>query len=523
MASDQVEWIDPQLGIKIQFCPNTLALVHEERQRHLVLLKFSSCKEPESTVQCVIEGLVEATTPDNYRCACIEKISDVCQLISADGSQRFGTNAYPVAKYCYLSEADAMINVFSVFLTQGNIALTVQFCTSKSLPSTLPSFVHELVRTTKFVAPQQTSSYLFCCEPRLGVGFRVPLGFSLSKESHNHRNVFAKLFCCTSSTTIVGFHIEMSPVLDWEQIFDDMIGHCSARLGFVRPSVTVDGREQPRKGSIVMRTCNMDMPTNNVRFGWNGSDAESSKRIQAHCCYHEVAMEDMSLGSSYLGVYCLPIGSSECIVMAYLCPRSHDKQHFIHFCQGVTNSVSLGNHYGQETSLSYCCMRGLYKFHLNIETEFSVSENPFSDPLCVLCKVPCSTNISIRIVPRVESNDLESQLLDWIQRLGGFPRIRTVVRRALTSLEGSLVAMTHEHHFNCSFDSQEESKEFERNPLVAPESDDDAPPPDSLMVGSVLLSWGQECFVLRGDTRQHDEDKLLATLLEVAERMVPFH
>ncbi|CUI14202.1 transmembrane protein, putative, partial [Bodo saltans] len=459
LSSTEMEWWDKQLGIRILFCPQTLALTHEERQHPLGMLKFVSCKEPDSTVQCVFEELSSATSAETYRRSCVEKISDVCQLISVDGWERFGSDPHPIAKYCYLSEADAIVNVLSVFLARENVALSIQFCTSRTLPSTLPVFVYELVRNTKFVAPQVTPSYLFCCEPRLGVGFRVPLGFVLDSED-NHGKLFASLRSGSTHTRVIGFHKEINPLVEWTRSLDDVLSDCSAFLGFARPIVTTVDNDRA-KGGFVMRPCHLELPTSSVRFG--GSDSEAQRTVQGYCCYHEVASMSSGEKSSYLCVYFLPIDANQCVALAFLCPRTNDKQQFIQFCQNVANSMSLGNHYGQETSLSYCCMRGLHKFHLSIGTQYSVVENAFSDPLCELKDNRDNSRLAIRMTSALKE-DVENKLASWVRRLGGDPQIISITNTSLTSVEGTVVTIVHQHHA-ASFEDIEAA--FDQNPLLS--------------------------------------------------------
>jgi hypothetical protein len=514
LSSTQMEWLDQQLGIRILFCPQTLALIHEERQRPLGMLKFVSCKEPDSTVQCVFEEMPHQVSAEAYRRSCVEKISDVCQLISVDGWERFGTEPHPIAKYCYLSEADAIVYVLSVFLIHESVALTIQFCTSRPLPSTLPVFVYELVRNTRFVAPQPTPSYLFCCEPRLGVGFRVPLGFDLDSED-SHTKLFTSLRNPSTQTRVIGFHKEVNPLIEWARSLDDVLCDCSLHLGFAKPTGTsIDTAD---RNSFVMRTCHLEIPTNSVRFGWNGSDSETLRSVQGYCCYHEVATQASEEKSSYLCVYFLPIDTNECITLAFLCPRTNDKQQFIQFCQTVANSTSLGNHYGQETSLSYCCMRGLHKFHLNIGTLFAVDENRFCDPLCQLRNNHNDARVVIRIVSSLKGEDIETTLLGWIRQLGGEPRICGVSNGSLTSVEGSVVTIVHQH-----YSSFEDSEAFDQNPLscVAPWFEDFAN--EQITIISSIVSWGNESFVLQSFADEKNYKESQKMIGEVAQRMVPF-
>lgn len=504
------EWSDLQLGMRISFCPQTLALIHEERQRPIGMLKFVSCKETETTVQCIFEEIPAGVSAESYRRMSIDKICDVCQLISVDGWERFGSEAHPLAKYCYLCEADSIVNVLSVFLAHDSVALTIQFCSSKALPNTLPIFVHELVRNVKFVAPQPSTSYLFCCEPRLGVGFRLPLGFVLDNDDP-HGKLFAALHNETLSTRVVAFHKEMDQQVEWSKSFEDILTDCSLHFGFRKPNE-----------SEAVRTFACEVPLNNARFGFSSAENDASRTIQGYCCFQEVcpihasathSTQSTSEKTSYLCAYVLPI-DNECVVLAFLCSRKHDKQQFIHFCQSVANSLSLGNHYGQETSLSYCCMRGLHKFHLSIGTAFSVREGSFGDPLCELYSR--GARVTIRIVPPVARHETEAALLSWVKSLPGEVRVCSVFQRSLTSVEGSALIIIHQH--NVAALDENDVMGFDQNPLAI-ELDEREASLQTITVASALVNWGHECFVLRCSSS--DEGLLATAICEVAQRMVP--
>ncbi|KAG8347479.1 hypothetical protein ERJ75_000835800 [Trypanosoma vivax] len=61
--------------------------------------------------------------------------------------------------------------------------------------------------------------------------------------------------------------------------------------------------------------------------------------------------------SAYLGIFCLLI-RNECVSMSFLFSTAHHTlEEVVTFCRRTLDTVSLGNHYGQSTSLLYCNRR----------------------------------------------------------------------------------------------------------------------------------------------------------------------
>ncbi|CCW61126.1 unnamed protein product [Phytomonas sp. EM1] len=171
-----VEWQDDALGISIPFSPILFTVKHEGRQAPMVLLTLCYLRQEGHRVTITIEETFNAETAENYRKMSLLKIAD-CSKILSTSITRIGNNQYPQAEYCYLNEENQLVYVLSVFLTHERLALTLQYSADTRVRGILPTAFNELVRAVRFSQPRPSSSYLLVSEPRLGLGFRLPLDF----------------------------------------------------------------------------------------------------------------------------------------------------------------------------------------------------------------------------------------------------------------------------------------------------------------------------------------------------------
>ncbi|CCW71235.1 unnamed protein product [Phytomonas sp. Hart1] len=171
-----VEWQDDALGISIPFSPILFTIKHEGRQAPMVLLTLCYLRQEGHRVTITIEETFSAETAENYRKMSLLKIVN-CSKILSTSITRIGNNQYPQAEYCYLNEENQIVYVLSVFLTHERLALTLQYSASTRVRGILPTAFNELVRAVRFSQPRPSPSYLLVSEPRLGLGFRLPLDF----------------------------------------------------------------------------------------------------------------------------------------------------------------------------------------------------------------------------------------------------------------------------------------------------------------------------------------------------------
>ncbi|EKF38587.1 hypothetical protein MOQ_001203 [Trypanosoma cruzi marinkellei] len=176
-----LEWKDDVVGVRMLFSPILFAVETEERQAPLLLVALRYLRQPEHRVAVIIESCVTAATAEEYRDGSLARIRDCVKLLSC-GITRIGVTSHPSAEYCYMDVGNNLRYALSVFLTHGNLAVTAQYVADTRVKGVLPTAFNELVRSIQLQPPRPTPSYLLCAEPRLGLGFRLPLDFAMDDQ-----------------------------------------------------------------------------------------------------------------------------------------------------------------------------------------------------------------------------------------------------------------------------------------------------------------------------------------------------
>ncbi|CBZ31608.1 hypothetical protein, conserved [Leishmania donovani] len=195
-----MEWYDAQLGIQLPFSP-VFELKQEERQAPLILLTFRTVREPTHRMAVTIEELYEPQTAAAYREASLGRIAD-CAKIVGQSTARIGSKDHPAAEYCYVDDHRVMNCVFSIFVVHERLAVTVQYVAPTRVRSVMPTAVYDIVRFLAFATPSPSPSYLLVSEPRLGLGYHLPLDFLVHEGLAESDGVEDRLF--TSSMTAGG-------------------------------------------------------------------------------------------------------------------------------------------------------------------------------------------------------------------------------------------------------------------------------------------------------------------------------
>ncbi|KAK7198019.1 hypothetical protein NESM_000757300 [Novymonas esmeraldas] len=198
-----MEWYDAQLGVQLPFSPLYFELKQEERQAPLILLTFRTVREPTHRMAVTIEELYESQTAATYCSASIARITD-CAKMLGQTSVRIGGKDYPAAEYCYVDEHQAMNYVFSAFATHARLAVTVQYVAPTRVRSILPTATYDLLRCLTFTAPSPSPSYLLVSEPRLGLGYHLPLDFLVHEGLAESDGVEDRLFTSPATTAADG-------------------------------------------------------------------------------------------------------------------------------------------------------------------------------------------------------------------------------------------------------------------------------------------------------------------------------
>ncbi|GET85885.1 hypothetical protein, conserved [Leishmania tarentolae] len=194
-----MEWYDAQLGIQVPFSPVFFELRQEERQAPLILLSFRAVREPTHRMAVTIEELNEPQTAAAYREASLSRIAD-CAKILGQSTARIGSRDHPAAEYCYIDDHQLMNCVFSIFVVDERLAVTVQYVAPSRVRSVMPTAVYDTVRFLSFSTPSPSPSYLLVSEPRLGLGYHLPLDFLVHEGLAESDGVEDRLFTSAMTT-----------------------------------------------------------------------------------------------------------------------------------------------------------------------------------------------------------------------------------------------------------------------------------------------------------------------------------
>ncbi|KAG5511153.1 hypothetical protein JKF63_07095 [Porcisia hertigi] len=198
-SSKLMEWYDAQLGIQLPFSPLFFELVQEERQAPLILLTFRTVREPTHRMAVTIEELYEPQTAVTYSEASLSRIVDCANVLSRT-STRIGSKDYPTAEYCYIDEHQSMNCVLSTFAAYERLAVTVQYVAPTRVRNVIPTAFYDMVRNLVFAPPSPSPSYLLVSEPRLGLGYHLPLDFLVHEGLAESDGVEDRLFTSTMTT-----------------------------------------------------------------------------------------------------------------------------------------------------------------------------------------------------------------------------------------------------------------------------------------------------------------------------------
>lgn len=179
-----VEWRDDVMGVRIPFSPILFAVETEGRQAPLVLIALRYLRQPEHRVTVIIEACASAVTAEEYRDSSLSRVRDCVKLLACN-TTRIGVTSHPCAEYCYVDGDNRLRYALSIFLVHERLAVTAQYVADTRVKGVLPTAFNELVRSIQFSPPRPSASYLLCAEPRLGLGFRLPLDFAMVCQLHD--------------------------------------------------------------------------------------------------------------------------------------------------------------------------------------------------------------------------------------------------------------------------------------------------------------------------------------------------
>ncbi|EPY21973.1 hypothetical protein AGDE_13667 [Angomonas deanei] len=438
-----IEWYDDELGLVIPFASNHFVLRSEERQAPLIMLNLDCLRRKEHRVSITIEETFLCETAENYRESSLYKIADCCKILSMS-STRIGSTQHPQAEYCYLDERDRMTYVLAVFLTYNRLALTVQYVAGTRIQGTQPSAFNEVIRSIRFSPPRPSDSYLLVSEPRLGLGYRVPLDFAstdsiplddvgrTASDRADDALYYSRSNAVSSSTsslsvpfiTLVGrgarhmgvissYEPSVSSVVGggpgvsrygWQQYLEMLVLTTVRRLG-VQPCVPLQllfkedmqGRQETA-GTILIRPYQVNVSCKGNFSSDEGDEKGCVKLTGSFCLIYEnldpnspclpfLKPTDGESGRrAYVSIFVFPV-RDECVSFCFIASATrHSVEEFFSFCTTTIESISLGNHHGQSTSMLYCNLRhpvAPFIMSLGAQDAVTVEEPLLGDPLAV--------------------------------------------------------------------------------------------------------------------------------------------
>ncbi|RNE98157.1 hypothetical protein TraAM80_08935 [Trypanosoma rangeli] len=534
-SANLLEWRDDVIGVRMLFSPILFAVEMEERQAPLLLVALRYLRQPEHRVSVIIESCATAVTAQEYRDGSLARVRDCVKLLSCN-STRIGATSHPCAEYCYMDAGNNMRYALSVFLTHGSLAVTAQYVADTRVKGVLPTAFNELVRSIQLQPPQPTSSYLLCAEPRLGLGFRLPLDFAMddqlrevlevSDEPSVKNGTIESGYNSSCNNGVVGHHgvARSSPVelmssmrslrlspgnggkntggvgecgtpfaavagcgtrrmvvaacyeplarghVSWQPFFERLLRTALTRFSVAqRVCGGGEDEEEERKGvspiaavwcakgqelsqekdkrSIIVRPQQLVVPIN----GDNAvdDDAGDTLLLDGAFCVQEVVLDPQGASfavlcnllqlqceegnesekyvggggprrddehkgkvsttiSAYLSVFCMRIRDA-CVSISFLSSTTrHTLEEFITFCHRTLDTVSVGNHFGQSTSLIYCNTRHeVLPFNILLgpasaaeATSVLVEEPIIGDPLALIhVGGPEHVRVLLRVFP----------------------------------------------------------------------------------------------------------------------------
>ena len=394
------EWHDVSLGVKFQFSPQHLRLTLEERQYPVIHVKFAIPHE-QQTVSVVIEECNDVATLDDYRDSCLIKLENCAKVLP---SEQFTMNVqFRTISYQYTNEKEEVVTVFAVLQKNTSRCVTVQLLTiGERSGATARSVVWEIVRSVSFSPPSPSSSFLFCTEPRHGVGLKLPLNLTLVNDGFvddfhdgcipQASSPFATLLSEQGNFSAVARYERFAPAKhSTRDVLLKLLHQAKSRYS-LRKQLTLSDACHPKSVD--------ELPVTIMSCKAHGNGDEEGVQRANDCAFFvaECAV-DSSSGHSQIEGLIPAAGGASALLCVYLYNvlsefvslsffmlkgSTSSFENFLPVCTGIADSLTVGNHYGQETTLLYCNRRFCYPFDIRLGSHWKVWEPPLGDPLCIV-------------------------------------------------------------------------------------------------------------------------------------------
>ena len=414
----QREWHDSTLGVKFQFSPQCLKLVLEERHYPLIHVKFIVVSDHQASVSVVIEECNDVATLDDYRESCIARLEHCAKILPIEAF-KFGSLQLRTLSYQYTNEVDVVVTVLAVLQKDGSRCVTVQHQTlGEKCAGGCRSIVGDLVRSVKFAAPGPSSSFLFCTEPRHGVGLRLPLNLTLMNEGlTTDADLIASPQASLPFAALLGEYGQLSVVARYEryapaknaarEVIGKLLHQAKTRYSLRKKLVSADAGHQKMSDELQVTVMSSRVTGNN--------DDEGVQRAN-ECVFFVVECPVDSFGHDHIeGLVPMAGGSTGALLCVYLYnvlseyvsvsffalkSPTISLETFLPICTGIADSLTIGNHYGQETTLLYCNRRFCFPFDIRLGSQWKCWEPPLGDPLCIVGVLGLSwQDVEVRAIP----------------------------------------------------------------------------------------------------------------------------
>jgi hypothetical protein len=209
-ANGICEWRDEELGVCFKFKEKSVIVEGETRVNPVIRLMLRMPDFSWCSVKFTIELTPMKMTPQEYRDSAISTIQSIegTTIISKEDFIVGHGKKHPQFYYC-ANDYGTTQYVTNVCFTKDYIAVAFELESEKDIQRSLPEPFYELLRQFHFIPRLQSKSFLQLTEPQLGLGMKIPLGFSLIPSDHfdcgQGRDccVFAHLYNPLDDVTII--------------------------------------------------------------------------------------------------------------------------------------------------------------------------------------------------------------------------------------------------------------------------------------------------------------------------------
>jgi hypothetical protein len=402
------EWYDALLGVKFQMSPAVLRPLLEERQYPVVHVKLAVVSKKNEVISVVIEECPEVASVDEYKDICLARLELCTKVLTCDSMWSWGA-AVRVLSYQFANEADHAVTVLAAVQQVSGRFVTVQHQTvGERCADNARSVLSDVVRSVKSVPPAGTPSFLFCTEPRNGVGMSLDLSLTfVSDDSPGDGDVpraansfpFAR-FTRHDGLVVAAQYECYSPMKhSIRDVMQEVMRQARLRYALRKKLVPRD------KGRLLAKD---EMPVTIIAQREVAVVDDEAVQRPAECvffgadCPADSLVEGEAGGASALLCVYLYNVLTEYVSVSFFLPKTGNSslESFLELCSRIGDSLTTGNHYGQETTVLYCNRRFCHPFTIRLASQWTVWEPPLGDPLCVVAAQGLSVHeVEVRVMP----------------------------------------------------------------------------------------------------------------------------